>query len=221
MIELDSLYASGEGVLGTYISGSASYGGMTEYSDVDYYVLTRDHHAMTERILGSTKVEIRWRTENEISLDIARGGPFIYQMMDATVCTDPRDVISTLQHDARERYEAFKTSPETYKDLLFRLGEARNKLISALSSNDEPKMGFLSAIYATLMFDSIFALVDKPLAPPSVGWRWLPKLPGLQQSGIEKIQELFTLPLHQRVRRMAELFGEMHGQIARKKNYVT
>jgi predicted nucleotidyltransferase len=72
--ELNDLYASGDGVLGTYVSGSAAYGGMHDYSDVDYYVLTKAHHGMSERILGAIKVEVRWRTQTEIELDIAQGG---------------------------------------------------------------------------------------------------------------------------------------------------
>jgi predicted nucleotidyltransferase len=209
--ELNDLYASGDGVLGTYASGSAAYGGMHEYSDVDYYVLTKSHHGMTERILGATKVEVRWRTRTEIELDIAQGGMFIYQLMDAKALVDPSGAIAELIEESRERFQNFKPSVEVLKSLQFRLGEAKNKLLAAISAGDEAKMGYLSGVYSPLMLESIFILSGKPAAPPAVAWRWLDKLPGLNPQGVEQIRKVFSLPAGEKAAAMARQFDQFFG----------
>lgn len=214
--ELNDLYASGEGVWGTYLSGSASYGGMTEYSDVDFYVLTRDHHGMTERLIGSRKVEIRWRTEDEISLDIAKGGYFIYQMMDAQISRDPHGRIGELITDAKERFETFIPPVETYKSLQLRLAEAKNKLVSASRYGDEATQGYLSGIYSPLLLETIFTIVSKPVAPPTVAWRWLDKLPGLNTEGVRQIKMIFGKPLQERIQFMIQQCDDFHGVVTRR-----
>lgn len=214
--ELNDLYANGEGVRGTYLSGSASYGGMTEYSDVDFYVLTRDHHGMTERLIGSRKVEIRWRTEDEISLDIAKGGFFIYQMMDAQVSRDPHGSIGALITDAKERFETFIPPAETYKSLQLRLAEAKNKLVSATRYGDEATQGYLFGIYSPLLLETIFTIVSKPVAPPTVAWRWLDKLPGLNSEGVKQIKMIFGMPLQERIQFMIQQLDDFHGVVTRR-----
>ena len=209
--ELNDLYASGDGVLGTYVSGSAAYGGMHEYSDVDYYVLTKSHHGMTERILGATKVEVRWRTRTEIELDIAQGGMFIYQLMDAKALADPSGAVAELIEESRERFESYKPGPEVLKSLQFRLGEAKNKLLSAISARDEAKMGYLSGVYSPLMLEAIFLLAGKPVAPATVAWRWLDKLPGLNPQGVEQIRKVFSLPTAEKALAMARQFDQFFG----------
>ncbi|HAC15559.1 MAG TPA: hypothetical protein DCE78_06395 [Bacteroidetes bacterium] len=211
--ELNDLYATGEGVYGTYLSGSAAYGGMTEYSDVDFYVLTRDHHGTTERIMGIQKVEIRWRTEDEILVDIARGGPFIYQMMDAKISIDPNGKIAELKIEAQERFETFQPSKELLRDLQFRLGEARNKLIGAIKYQSIEKQGYLASVYSGLLMEAIFTLTSKPVAPPAVAWRWLRKLPGLNESGVEQFEKLFGKPTEEKIRLMERHFEEFHGAV--------
>ncbi len=214
--ELNDLYAGGEGVWGTYLSGSAAYGGMTDYSDVDYYVLTRDHHGQSERIIGSRKVEIRWRTEDEISLDIAKGGPFIYQLMDAEISRDPHARIMELKSDARERFEMFIPSVDVYKSLQSRLGEARNKLISASKYGTPEKQGYLTSIYGSLLLDAIFTVVSKPVAPPAVAWRWLDLLPGLNSEGVDRFKAIFAMDTSERLGSMVQYFDEFHGIISHR-----
>jgi predicted nucleotidyltransferase len=214
--ELNDLYASGDGVLGTYISGSASYGGMTAYSDVDFYVLTKSHHAMFERILGSTKVEVRWRTRAEIELDIAQGGPFVYQMMDATAKADPQGVVAELIEEAKDRFDGYRPSKEVYKSLQFRLGEAKNKLSAALESEDMNRMGYLSGVYSPLLMEAIFILAGKPAAPATVAWRWLDRLPGLNPQGVSQIRNLFALTEPEKAAAMARQFDQFYGVVSRK-----
>lgn len=209
--ELNDLYASGDGVLGTYVSGSAAYGGMHDYSDVDFYVLTKSHHRMTERILGATKVEVRWRTRTEIELDIAQGGMFIYQLMDAKPLHDPNGDVAELIQESYERFENYNPSSEVLKSLQFRLGEAKNKLLAAISAGDGNKMGYLSGVYSSLMLEAIFVLAGKPIAPPTVAWRWLDKLPGLSPQGIEQIRQLFSLPAEEKAAAMARQFDQFFG----------
>lgn len=211
--ELNDLYASGEGVHGTYLSGSASYGGMTEYSDVDFYVLTRDHHGTTDRIIGIQKVEIRWRTEDEILVDIARGGPFIYQMMDATISSDPKGKIAELIVEAQERFETYQPSKELLRELQFKLGEARNKLVGAIKYQSVEKQGYLASIYSALLMEAIFTLSSKPIAPAAVAWRWLRKLPGLNSSGVDHIEQIFGKPTDEKIRLLEKQFAEFHGVV--------
>lgn len=209
--ELNDLYASGDGVLGTYVSGSAAYGGMHDYSDVDYYVLTKSHHGMSERILGATKVEVRWLTRTEIELDIARGGMFIYQFMDAKPLVDPDGAVAELIEESRERFEHYKPSTEVLKSLQFRLGEAKNKLLAAISAGDEAKMGYLSGVYSPLLMETIFVLAGKPAAPATVAWRWLDRLPGLNPQGVAQIRNLFSLPVPDKAAAMARQFDQFFG----------
>lgn len=215
--ELNDLYASGDGVLGTYVSGSASYGGMHDYSDVDYYVLTKSNHGMTERILGATKVEVRWRTRTEIELDIAQGGMFIYQLMDAKPLVDPSGAVAELIEESHERFENFKPSGEIFKSLQFRLGEAKNKLLAAISEGDEAKMGYLSGVYSPLLLETIFVLAGKPPAPATVAWRWLDKLPGLNSQGVEQIRKVFSLPAGEKAAAMARQFDQFFGLTASRR----
>lgn len=211
--ELNDLYASGDGVLGTYVSGSAAYGGMHDYSDVDYYVLTKSHHGMTERILGATKVEVRWRTRTKIELDIAQGGMFIYQLMDAKPLVDPNGAVTELIQEARDRFESYKPGAEVLKSLQFRLGEAKNKLLAAISAGDGNKMGYLSGVYSSLMLEAIFILAGKPVAPPAVAWRWLDKLSGLNPQGVEQIRNVFSLQAGDKAVAMARQFDQFIGLV--------
>ncbi len=209
--ELNDLYASGDGVLGTYVSGSAAYGGMHEYSDVDYYVLTKSHHGMSERILGATKVEVRWRTRTEIELDIAQGGMFIYQLMDAKPLVDPNGAVTELIQESHERFDSYKPTKEVLKSLQFRLGEAKNKLLAAISTGDVAKMGYLTGVYSPLLLETIFVLAGKPPAPASVAWRWLDRLPGLNPQGIEQIRNVFALPATEKAAAMARQMDQFFG----------
>ncbi|MCH8523398.1 MAG: nucleotidyltransferase domain-containing protein [Balneolales bacterium] len=214
--EIIDLYASDVGVLGCYVSGSASYGGMTDESDVDFYVLTTDYHGFLERIHGARRVEIRWRTYDEISLDISRGGPFIYQLMDAAPVRDPAGNVQELMAEARERYEGFSHSVTTIKDVHFRIGEARMKLRSAIRSEDKPKQAYLCAIYTTLLLEALFVMLDKPVATGTTAWRWLHKLPGLTSEGLTHTTHMLQLPLEERAPMMEAYLNQLHGSLTAK-----
>jgi predicted nucleotidyltransferase len=214
--ELNDLYANSEGVLGTYVSGSASYGGMTEFSDVDYYVLTKDYHGFSDKIVGIKKVEIRWRTEAEIQLDLEQGGKFIYQMMDATVLVDPNGKVEALKMDALERFNDYKTPKSRFKELQFLLGEARNKVVSAAKYDTPEKQAYLCSIYTNLLMEAIFAISDKPAAPPTVAWRWIRKLDGLSESGIRQFEEMLVKPVAERVFMTEKFLENLHGVVTAK-----
>lgn len=211
--ELVDLYASDAGVLGCYVSGSASYGGMTDESDVDFYVLTSDYHGFLERIHGARRVEIRWRTVDEISLDISQGGPFVYQLMDATPVRDPAGKVQELIDDARERFENFSHAAASIKDVHFRVGEARMKLRSAIRAEDKPKQAYLCAIYAALLLEAVFVMLDKPIATGTTAWRWLYKLPGLTSEGLAHTLEMLQLPLEERAPVMESYLNQLHGSL--------
>jgi predicted nucleotidyltransferase len=214
--ELNDLYANTEGVLGTYVSGSASYGGMTEYSDVDFYVLTKDYHGFSDKIVGIKKVEIRWRNEDEIRLDIEQGGKFIYQMMDSTALNDPLGKVDALKNDALERFNEYKTPKSRFKELQFTLGEARNKVLSATKYDTPEKQAYLCSIYTNLLMEAIFAISDKPAAPPAVAWRWIRKLEGLSESGVRQFEEMLVKPVADRVYLTEKYLENLHGVVTSK-----
>lgn len=220
--ELNDLYASGGGVLGTYVSGSAARGSsaMTRWSDVDFYVLTEDYHGFLERIHGATKVEVRWRTEAEIELDLARSGFFIYQLLEARVLRDPDNRVQALIDDANERFRVYKTPPAVYRDLQFRLGEARNKVMSAAmvpptcrADSCLNKAAYLSAVYAPLLLEAVFALCNKPVAPPVVAWRWLDALEDMSDDGRKQLRDMMSAPLRERIDFTASQLGNLHGAV--------
>jgi predicted nucleotidyltransferase len=214
--EIVDLYATDAGVMGCYVSGSASYGGMTEESDVDFYVLTSDYHGFLERIHGARRVEIRWRTFDEISLDISRGGPFVYQLMDATPVRDPAGKVEELITDAQERFASFTHSAATIKDVHFRVGEARMKLRSAIRQQDVAKQAYLCAIYIELLLDAVFVMLDKPLAKGTTAWRWLHKLPGLTSEGLAHLTELLYRPIDERAPMLEAYLNQLHGSLTAK-----
>lgn len=214
--ELNELYASSEGVYGTYVSGSASYGGMTEFSDVDFYVLTKDYHGFTDKIVGIKKVEIRWRTENEILLDIEQGGAFIYQMMDATPLVDHQNKIAELKESATDRFGTYRTPKSKFKDLQFQLGEAKNKVASALRYGSVEKQAYFCSIYLNLLMEAIFAISEKPVAPPAVAWRWVRKLPGISEAGIKQMEAMIAKPAEQRAHLMEQYLDNLYGIVTGK-----
>lgn len=211
--ELNDLYAHSDGVLGTYVSGSASYGGMTEFSDVDYYVLTKDYHGFSDKIVGIKKVEIRWRTEDEIRLDIEQGGKFIYQLMDSTALSDPLSKIEALKKDAVERFNDYKTPKSRFKELQFLLGEAKNKVASAIRYGSPEKQAYLSSVYISLLMEAIFAISDKPAAPPTVAWRWIHKLKGVSADGIRQFEGILIKPVSERAYLTEKYLDNLHGAV--------
>lgn len=211
--ELIDLYATDAGVLGCYVSGSASYGGMTDESDVDFYVLTTDYHGFLERIHGVRRVEIRWRTFDEISLDISRGGPFVYQLMDANPVVDAGGRVEELIADARDRFATFSHSVGAVKEVHFRVGEARLKLRSAIRKGDAALQAYLCAVYTELLLDAVFVMLDKPLAKGTTAWRWLHKLPGLTPEGLAHLTSMLARPLDERAPMMEGYLNQLHGTL--------
>lgn len=214
--ELIDLYASASGVLGCYVSGSASYGGMTPESDVDFYILTDEYSGFVERIHGARRVEVRWRSFDDLSLDIAGGGPSIYQLLDATPVRDPDGKLAELISDARERFDAFSHSSATVKEIHFRVGEARMKLRSAIRKGDLPLQAYLCALSVELIMDALFVMVDKPLAKGTTAWRWFHQLPGLSEEGRAHIIELIQRPLHERAAGLEAMLDQLHGTLTAK-----
>ncbi|TVQ66363.1 MAG: hypothetical protein EA360_05875 [Balneolaceae bacterium] len=214
--ELMDLYAADPDVLGCYVSGSASYGGMTPESDVDFYILTSEYHGFLERIHGVRRVEVRWRTLDEISLDIAAGGPYVYQLMDATPVRDPEGKVAELITDARERFNSFRHTASTVKDIHYRVGEARMKLRSAIRKADQPLQAYLCAVYTELLMEALFVMVDKPLARGTTAWRWFHRLPGLNAEGKDQLKELFQKPLTERAVKMESTLDQLHGSLTAK-----
>ncbi|KPP94686.1 MAG: hypothetical protein HLUCCA01_08500 [Bacteroidetes bacterium HLUCCA01] len=214
--EIVDLYATDAGVMGCYVSGSASYGGMTDESDVDFYVLTSDYHGFLERIHGARRVEVRWRTYDEITLDISRGGPYVYQLMDATPVRDPAGTVDELITDARERFASFSHSAATIKDVHFRVGEARMKLRSAIRTENTGLQAYLCGIYTELLLDAVFVMVNKPVARGTTAWRWLHQLPGLTPEGLAHLTELFQRPLDDRAPMMEAYLNQLHGALTAK-----
>ena len=131
--------------------------------------------------------------------------------MDAKALVDPDGAVAELIEESRDRFENFKPSGEVFKSIQIRLGEAKNKLLAAISARDEAKMGYLSGVYSPLMLESIFILSGKPAAPPAVAWRWLDKLPGLNQQGVEQIRKVFSLPAGEKAVAMARQFDQFFG----------
>lgn len=214
--ELTDLYASAAGVLGCYVSGSASYGGMTPESDLDFYVLTDEYQGLAERIHGVRRVEVRWRSYDALSLDIAGGGPSIYQLLDATPILDHGGKVAELISDARERFDSFSHSSATVKEIHFRVGEARMKLRSAIRKGDQPLQAYLCAVCTELMLDALFVMVDKPLAKGTTAWRWFHQLPGLREEGRAHIKELIQRPLQERAAGMEAMLDQLHGTLTSK-----
>jgi len=220
--ELNDLYASGAGVLGTYVSGSAAKGpdAMTRWSDVDFYVLTEDYHGFLERIHGATKVEIRWRTESEIELDLARNGFFIYQLMEARPLRDSDGRVRALIDDATARFQNYKTPPTVYRDLQFRLAEARNKILSAATIPPTcradtclNKAAYLSSVYVPLLMEGVYAICNKPAAPPAVAWRWLDQLGDLSEAGRNQLRDMMSAPLRERIEMTQQHLNNLHGAV--------
>ena len=214
--ELNDLYAADAGSLGSYVSGSASYGGMTDESDVDFYVLTSDYHGFLERIHGARRVEVRWRTFDEISLDISRGGPFIYQLMDATILRDPDNKVSELIDDAHARYADFASSQSAVKEVHFQVGEARMKLRSARRSGDGALQAYLCSIYTELVLKAMFVMMDKPVATGTTAWRWIRKTDGVSSQGVGQLEKMLQLPVSEKSAAFDGMLDQLHGVLTAK-----
>ena len=137
-----------------------------------------------------------WRCDGEptmkSALDISRGGPYVYQLMDATPVRDPAGTVDELITDARERFASFSHSAATIKDMHFRVGEARMKLRSAIRTENTGLQAYLCGIYTELLLDAVFVMVNKPVARGTTAWRWLHQLPGLTPEGLAHLTELFS-----------------------------
>lgn len=126
--ELRDLYASGEGVLGTFTLPEKGV------LPLRFYVVTSDYKGFLEQIHGVRKVEVHWVPQADYETAIAAAGPEIYVLMEAEIVDDATGEVSALKQDAQERFEAYKPSISTLKDLQHRIGVARLELRNAFEN---------------------------------------------------------------------------------------
>jgi hypothetical protein len=126
--ELRDLYASGEGVLGTFTLPEKGV------LPLRFYVVTSDYKGFLEQIHGVRKVEVHWVPQADYETAIAAAGPEIYVLMEAEIVDDATGEVSALKQDAQERFETYKPSISTLKDLQQRIGVARLELRNAFEN---------------------------------------------------------------------------------------
>jgi hypothetical protein len=226
--ELRDLYASGEGVLGTFALPEKGV------LPLRFYVVTSDYKGFLEQIHGVRKVEVHWVPRADYETAIAVAGPEIYVLMECEIVDDATGEVSALKDDAQKRFEAYKPSVSTLKDLQHRVGVARLELRNAFENaeaatddvselGEEPKdltstgeIGYICAIYTPLLMQALFAVSGKPAPLAESALVWLNKLPAINTSALEQIYKMFASDAPAKAVLFEQYLDQLHGAITQR-----
>jgi hypothetical protein len=214
--ELTDLYARGQGVLGCYVSGNVTDGVFSSGDGIEFYVITDGYQGFLERIHGARRVEIHWRPEQELRSEVRAGGTAIYALMEAVVVIDPHGQIQDLMEMAKQTYASFRPSISVLRDIHYRVGDARLKLLSARKSGDVPLQAYLSATCTGLLFEAMFLVAGKPPVHGLLAWRWIRKTEGIAAEGVAQIENVLQMEVLARAQAFDALLYHLHGVLTSK-----
>lgn len=159
-------------ISGIMLMGSVACGSATPVSDLDILLLSSRNEFKTEHINGIL-VEYLFMTYETAMNKLANSDMEVYHYLNSRIDLDRNGLLSELLKYAKNKYLTYKTDERTKEQLHHWLLTAKIKLSSALISENEVLINFITATNSWKALEAVWAVNDKPMPPSSSVFRFM------------------------------------------------
>ena len=151
-------------VSGVLLMGSVAQGTALPESDLDIMILCGKNEFRTSFVDG-VPVEYIFTTHDFRLRKLHDNDMEVYHFLNSKITYDASGKLDELMKLALEKYNNFKTKPETKAQISHWLSSARLKLIAAINSKNMAERNFITATNSWKIIEAVWAVNDKPVPP--------------------------------------------------------